>query len=83
MGGLRSSFIAGEADSLLELRRPETWSGALIVEGCTRADVGRISRGFLAGDSRFEGRVIVEALFRSSFVARLVLDALEIESSIL
>lgn len=75
--------MAGEDDCLLVLRRPETWFGALIVVGCTTADVGRVSRGFLAGDSRFGGRVAVEALVRSSFVARLVLDALEIESSIL
>lgn len=81
LGGLRSSFIAGEADCLLELRRPENCFDTSTVVGCMRADVGRVSRGFLAGDSR--GRVTVEALFRSSFVARLVLDALEIESSIL
>lgn len=83
LGGLRSSLIADEADCLLELRRPETWFGALIEVGCTRVDAGRVSRGFLAGDSRFGGRVAVEAFFLSSFVTRLVLDALEIESSIL
>lgn len=53
LGGLRSSFMAGEADWVLELRRLETLLGALIVVDCTSAEIGRVSRGFLAGDSRF------------------------------
>ena len=52
-----------------------------MVDG-TRADTGRLSRGFLAGVSRLEGRVVVEVLFPSFFNASEVLEALEMESRI-
>lgn len=49
---------------------------------CTKADAGR---GFLTGLSTFTVRLVVEALLvlSSSWDARLVLEAFEIESRIL
>ncbi len=47
------------------------------------AEVGREMRRFLEADSSVVKSVVVEALFRSSWATRDVLDALEMESSIL
>ena len=46
----------------------------------TYALLGRVVRGFLAGDSRFVGTVTVEALLWWGFSARDVLEVLEMES---
>ena len=48
----------------------------------TNADTGRGVLIFLAGDSRVEGRVVVEALLVSPCSTSDVLDALEMESRI-
>ena len=49
----------------------------------TNADRGRAVLAFLAGDSRFVGRVVVDAFFVSPWGTIAVFDALEIESRIL
>ena len=65
----------------------EARSRGLVIRGVvvTNADTGRAVLAFLAGDSRVEGRVVVEALLFvvSPCETRDVLDALEIESRIL
>ncbi len=50
-------------------------------DGRTKAEAGRVMRGFLADDSLVIGKVVVEALLFSRLEARDVLDALVRESS--
>lgn len=52
------------------------------VLGDAKAEVGLVTRAFFAGDSKFDGRVVVEAL-DFSCEDKAVLDALEMESRIL
>lgn len=66
------------------MRELETWLTFPEVVGSMKTESGRVTRIFLVGGSKFGGSVVVEAcLFWLFFGVREVLEALEIESSIL
>ncbi len=83
MGALRSLFMLDGLSCLSEGRMPASGLVVALVVDDAYSEVGREMRRFLGVDSAVVGSVVVEALLRSLWATRDVLEALEMESSIL